>query len=141
MNTNHIYAVQNPLPMLKAVCPPRLADLEVVAALPTFRSAIRYAINHSGVTQDDLAQALRIDPPGFCRMIREPRHEGAKPRAFPHEKLGDFCLLTGSLAPIQWLAFHSGHTLVAKTETRIQQLTRELAAERARSHMADAEVA
>lgn len=136
-----MYAVQSSLPMLRSVCPPRLADLEVIAALPTYRASLRYAINHSGVTQEDLASALRIDQAGFSRMIRDPRHPGAKPREFPHEKLADFCLLTGSLAPVQWQAFRSGHSLIAKVETRLERLERELAAERARSYMADQEVA
>lgn len=111
---------------------PRLVDQEIVSRLPTFRAALRLAVNHSGLDQEEVAKSLGIDPASFCRMLREPRHEGARPREFPHEKLGDFCRITASLAPIQWHDAQMGMEPVSMRETRIQRLERELAEERAR---------
>ena len=122
------------LPMLKTVCPPRLVDDETILRLPTFRSSLRFAVNQSGLTQEDIAEVLRIDNASFTRMICDPRHIGARPREFPHEKLSDFCLVTGCLAPVQWHAAKPGMMLIASRESRIQRLERELAAERAQAY-------
>lgn len=130
--------LQSALPILKTVCPPRPADMEVVGRLPTFRSALRYAVNHSGLGQEDIAEVLGIDRASFSRMICDPRHHGARPREFPHEKLSDFCLVTGSIAPIQWHAFRAGGVLAFGPETRVAHLERELAAARANAYVSGA---
>lgn len=126
------FAYQEIFQMTGEVRQPRMADPDVVARLPTFRSALRLAVNHSGLAQDEIAETLSIDPGALSRMLREPRHDNARPREFPHGKLGDFCRVTGSLAPIQWQALQLGMEPVQARETRIQRLERELHHERLR---------
>jgi hypothetical protein len=105
---------------------PHAADPDVVSRLPTVRAALRHAINVSGFDQEAIADALRIDPACFCRMVREPR-TNSRPRAFPLEKLADFARVTGSLVVNQWLDMQMGMEPVALRETRVQRLQRELA--------------
>lgn len=126
------FAYQSEFRMVGEVRQPRPADPEIITRLPTFRASLRLAVNHSGFDQEEVANALGIDPPSFSRMLKEPRHVAARPREFPHEKLGDFCRVTGSLAPLQWQAAQMGMEPVSMRETRIQRLERELAEERAR---------
>lgn len=104
---------------------PHLADPDVIERLPTFRAALRFAINHSGFEQEAIAQALGIDPSCFSRMVREPRHVAARPREFPCEKLRDFAHVTGSLAAQQWLDAQVGMEPVSMRETKLQRLERE----------------
>jgi len=124
---------QDNLRMLGEVRIPRLADPDVVSRLPSFRAALRFAVNHSGFDQEAIAADLGIDPASFSRMVKEPRHESARPREFPHEKLADFCRVTGCLAPLQWQDMRLGYEPVSARETRLQRLERELAEERARA--------
>ena len=124
---------QTELRMIGEVRIPRLVDPDTVGGLPTFRAALRFAINRSGFDQEAVAVELGIDPSCFSRMVKEPRHAYARPREFPNEKLADFCRITGCLAPLQWLAGQVGYEPVSARETRIQRLERELAEERARA--------
>lgn len=124
---------QSPIPLIGLVRQPNPADPDIVAQLPTFRSALRHSINHSGLTQEVIAQALRIDIASLSRMIRDPSHLGARPREFPHDKLEHFCRITNSLAPIQWHDAQLGFEPAQIRETRLQRLERELAEERARA--------
>lgn len=119
--------MQQSLRMIGELKTPRLADPDVVSGLPTFRAAMRHAVNRSGLDQEAIADALEIDPASFSRMIREPRKVAARPREFPHEKLAAFCRVTGSLAPIQWQDMQAGMEPVSMRETRIQRLERDLA--------------
>jgi len=104
---------------------PQHADPDVVERLPTFRSALRHAINHSGFEQEAVAEALGIDPSCFSRMIKDPRSANARPREFPHEKLAHFAKVTGSLVAQQWLCAQVGQEPVSMRETRLQRLERE----------------
>lgn len=124
---------QAALPLLKSVCPPRPAEMPIVATLPTFRSSLRHSIDRSGLAQEDIAENLVLDVSSFSRMIRDPRHASARPREFPHDKLADFCLLTGSIAAVQWHAFRLGYALVPLRDVRGQNLERDHAADRARA--------
>lgn len=126
------FAYQSEFRMMGEVRQPRHADPDIIARLPTFRAALRLAVNHSGLDQEEVATALEIDPTSFSRMLKEPRHEGARPREMPHEKLAAFCRVTGSLAPIQWQAAQIGMEPVSMRETRVQRLERELAEAKAR---------
>jgi hypothetical protein len=119
--------MQGNLRLIGEVRTPRMADADVIAGLPTFRAALRFAVNRSGIDQESVADALGIDPASFSRMIREPRKVAARPREFPHEKLADFYAVTGSLAPLQWICARSGMEPVPMRETRIERLERELA--------------
>ena len=123
---------QSELRMIGEVRIPRLVDPDTVAKLPTFRAALRFAINRSGFDQEAIARELDIDPSSFSRMVKEPRHVYARPREFPNEKLADFCRITCCLAPLQWLAGRLGYEPVSARETRVQRLQRELAEEMAR---------
>lgn len=95
------FAYQEMFRMTGEIRQPRLEDPDIVCRLPTFRAAMRYAVNHSGLLQEEVADALGIDPGGFSKMLREPRHDGARQRVFPPEKIDDLCRVTGSYAPIQ----------------------------------------
>jgi hypothetical protein len=124
---------QQSLRMIGEARAPHHADPDVVAKLPTFRAALRHAINHSGFDQEAIAAALKIDPASFSRMVREPRNIAARPRELPHDKLAAFCAITGSLAPLQWQDAQLGMEPISMRETRLQRLERELEAERAKS--------
>jgi hypothetical protein len=126
------FAYQEVFRMTGEVRQPRMADPDIVSRLPTFRAALRMAVNHSGLSQDEIAAELGIDPGAMSRMLREPRHENARPREFPHAKLGDFCRITGCLGPIQWQAMQLGMEPVQARETRVQRLERELRIEQMR---------
>lgn len=117
---------QQALRMTGEVRAPHYADPDVIAKLPTFRAALRHSINHSGFAQEAIAEALHIDPASFSRMVREPRCVAARPRELPHDKLADFCMVTGSLAAIQWQDAQLGLEPVSMRETRIQRLERQL---------------
>lgn len=105
---------------------PRHEDPDLIDSLPTFRSALRHAIARSGFTQEAVAEALEIDNASFSRMVNEPRSVAARPREFPHEKLGDFARVTGSLAAQQWLCHKVGQEPVSIRETKLQRLEREV---------------
>ena len=126
------FAYQEVFRMTGEVRQPRMADPDIVARLPNFRAALRMAVNHSGLAQDEIADELGIDHASLSRMLRDPRHKNARPREFPHAKLGEFCRITGSLAPIQWQALQLGLEPVQARETRVQRLERELRMERQR---------
>jgi hypothetical protein len=126
---------QSPLPLLKSVCPPNLSELTLIAGLPSFRSTLRMGVNESGMLQEDIAEILRYDATSFSRIIKDPRHAGDKSRNLDHEKLADFCLVTGCLAPVQWHAFRAGYGLVALRELRAQNLERLHAPDRARRYL------
>jgi hypothetical protein len=106
---------------------PRHADADVVAKLPTFRAALRYAINHSGIDQEEVAAALQMDPGCLSRTIKEPKHDNARVRNFDAAQLATFIRVTGSFAPVQWLCMQVGQEPVSMRETRAQRLRRELA--------------
>lgn len=118
---------QSQLRLIGEVREPRLADPEVVERLPTFRAALRFAINHSGLDQEEVALALGIDCGDFSRMVKEPKHANARPRNLQSSKLAAFSRITGSLAPQQWLCLQVGMEPVAQRETKRQRLERELA--------------
>lgn len=106
------------------------ADHDDVEKLPTFRASLRYAINRSGLDQEAVADALGIDHSSFSRMLSEAKF-GARKRQFSTELLADFCAVTGSLCPVQWICSRVGQEPVSIRETRVQRLERELAAARA----------
>ena len=131
---------QQKLKMIGEVRQPQMADPDVVAQLPTFRAALRHAINRSGLDQEAISEAMGIHATCFSRMIREPRSVAARPRNLPNDQLADFCRVTGSLAPLQWLCAQVGKEPVDMRETRVQRLERELAAERERAWTASGSV-
>lgn len=124
---------QSELRMVGEVRQPKHIDADIVTRLPTFRSSLRHAIAHSGIDQEEVAGALEIDAGDFCRMVKEPRHAAARQRNLPAEKIPNFCRVTGSLAPVQWLDAQLGLAPVARLETRRERLIRELAEEEARA--------
>jgi len=124
---------QQSLRLIGEVRTPAMADPDIVLRLPTFRAALRYAINHSGLDQESIATALGINPGDFSRMVREPKHENARLRVLPPEKLAHFASITGSYVALQWLSSQVGMEPASMRETRIQRLERELAAERQRA--------
>lgn len=118
---------QPQLRLIGQVKEPRHADADVVSKLPSFRAALRYAINHSGIDQEEVASALGMDPGCLSRTIRDPKHDNARKRNFDVTELATFVRVTGSFAPIQWLCMQLGQEPVHMRETRAQRLRRELA--------------
>lgn len=123
---------QSTLPMIGEIRQQHMADAEVIAKLPTCRAAMRYAVNMSGIDQEGIAGSLGIDAASFSRMLKDPKYSHARPRNLPLDRLADFCRITGSLAPIQWLNAQLGLEPVAIRETRMHRLERELELERRR---------
>lgn len=124
---------QQSFPLIGEVRQPVMADPDVVLQLPTFRAALRFAVNHSGIDQESVADGLGINPGDFSRMVREPKHDNARLRHMPADKLADFARITGSLVAQQWLMARLGMEPAHMRETRIQRLERELARERMRA--------
>lgn len=111
--------------------PERVAEA-VIDGLPSFRAALRHAVNHSGLNQCEVAEACGIDPGEFSRMLRDPKREGARPREFPHDKLPLFCRITNSKAPAQWHAIQMGDELTPRRIESMEQQIQRLTAENAR---------
>lgn len=116
---------QHELRLLGEVRRPAQVAESIIADLPTFRSALRYAVNHSGLVQCEIALACGIDPGEFSRMLRDPRAGRGRAREFPSEKLATFCRVTNSKAPVQWMAQQVGDQLVPwRQETAEQRIAR-----------------
>lgn len=123
---------QQELRLIGQVKRPEHVSEAVIDGLPSFRSALRHAVNHSGLDQCEVAIACGIDPGEFSRMLRDPKRENARPREFPHNKLPLFCRVTNSKAPMQWHALQVGDELIPRRMEAMEQQLARLQAENAR---------
>lgn len=113
------------LPILGSVSAmQRLPDVVVSAA--TFNGALNEAARHSGLDDQEIADALHICHGYMSRFMRGVAQQWDR-------RLVAFCRVTQSLAPVQWMAEQLGCELVprdsraaeiAELRQRLQQLER-----------------
>lgn len=113
-------ASQGVLPLLGLVTGPQLLPSEVVAR-GSFSGMLVEAARHSGLDDQDIAEAMNICAGYMSRFMRGVAQQWAK-------RLVMFMRITGSLAPLQWLADQVGCDIVprAVSAARIRELEAEL---------------
>lgn len=111
--------------------PERISEV-AIGQLPSYRAALRFAVNRSGLDQCEIAESCGIDAGEFSRMLREPKREGSRLREFPTEKLALFCRVTNCKAPVQWLAMQLGDELIPYRPETAEQCIARLEAENAK---------
>lgn len=111
---------QVPMPFLSEVRA-RQADPAHIAAMAD-TGAVRYAIQSSGHDDYEVAEALGISPGYMSKVL----HGTA---GLYGKRLVRFMQITGSLAPLQWLAEQMGCDVVQRSSqaARIAALEQELA--------------
>ena len=114
--------MQREIACLAALESPTLpAPNELIAAKDNLAQAVALAIQLSRLADETIAARLHIDKGHFSRIMRGSAH-------FPIRKLPALMELTGSLAPLQWLAERMGYLLTPKpAQTRIAELEAEIA--------------
>lgn len=106
------------LPLIGEV--PRPAALEMfVVQQATFNGVLNHACKHSGMEDQEIADAIHISHGYMSRFMRGVGQQWAK-------RLIAFMRVTGSLAPLQWLADQMGCDITIRSA-----LSAELAAARA----------
>ena len=111
---------QREMPFFAAVPAPHIAPCEFVSR-STWEGAIRYSAQRSGMDDYELADELHISHGYMSKVLRGTA-------GLYGSRLVRFMKLTGSLAPLQWLADQMGCDLVQRdpARTRIAELEREL---------------
>ena len=119
---------QREMPFFAAVPVPHLAHSDFIGR-STWEGAIRYATQRSGMDDYEIADSLHISHGYMSKVMRGTA-------GLYGTRLVKFMKLTGSLAPLQWLADQMGCDLVQRdpAKARIQALEREL--EEARKQLA-----
>jgi plasmid maintenance system antidote protein VapI len=117
---------QREMPLFAEVQPPKEA-CAVFVQQSSWPGAIRYAVQRSGYDDYEVADAMHISHGYFSRVMRGTA-------SLSGERLVKFMRITGSVAPLQWLADQMGYELRAKKselEQRAEAAEREAAALRA----------
>lgn len=111
---------QREMPFFAAVQAPQIAPTEFVAR-STWEGAIRYSTQRSGMDDYEIAEGLHISPGYMSKVMKGTA-------GLYGSRLVRFMKLTGSLAPLQWLADQMGCDIVQRdpAKARIQELEREL---------------
>lgn len=94
------------LPLLGLVSSPQLLAQDVVGRA-TFNGVLAEAARHSGMDDQDIAEALNICHGYMSRFMRGVAQQWAK-------RMVMFMRVTGSLAPLQWLADQLGCDVVQR---------------------------
>lgn len=112
--------LQREMPFLAAVKPPQAAPEEFITR-STWEGAIRYGAQRSGMDDFEIAEDLHISPGYMSKVMKGTA-------GLYGNRLVRYMRITGSLAPLQWLAEQMGCELVQRdpAKARIQQLEREL---------------
>lgn len=97
---------QASLPLLGIVPRPQLLAPEVIGRA-TFNGVLSEAARHSGLDDQDIADALNICHGYMSRFMRGVAQQWAK-------RLVLFMRVTGSLAPLQWMAEQLGCDVVQR---------------------------
>ena len=123
--------MQGELRLIGEVKTPRDEPESLILRLPSFRASLRAAVNNAGIEQQDIANGLRLGHGDFSRMLSDARID-SRPRNIPGDLLPDFCRITNSLAPVQWLAFKLGKALIDARVLTLEEKIAELEAQNAR---------
>jgi hypothetical protein len=114
--------VQREMPFLAEVRAPEMAPGSFVER-STDVGSIRYAAQRSGMDDYEIAEGLCISPGYMSKVMRGTA-------GLYGSRMVRFMKITGSLAPLQWLADQMGCDLVLRdpAKARIAELERELQA-------------
>ena len=108
-----------------AVVAPKLLDAGIVSRA-TFSGVMADAARTSGLDDYQIAAELNVCAPYFSRLMRGVAQQWAK-------RIVNYCRITGSLGPVQWMAEQVGCDLVprdsraaevAALKARLQELER-----------------
>lgn len=113
--------MQRELPLIgSATRPVHVHPVAEIALCKTLQQAAYIALRHAGLTQEDAADRLAVTG-GYMSMLMTGK------RKWSEDKIRRLVTITGSLAPLQWLAVQAGVSLyVDPVETRKAQLIAEL---------------
>lgn len=111
---------QREMPFFAEVRSPGLASPEYVSRA-SYVGSCRYAAQRSGRDDYEIADEMHLSHGYMSKVLKGTA-------GFYGEKLVKFMRITGSLAPLQWLADQMGCDLVQRdpAKTRIAELEREL---------------
>ncbi|PKN36709.1 MAG: hypothetical protein CVU62_13325 [Deltaproteobacteria bacterium HGW-Deltaproteobacteria-2] len=94
---------------------------EVLSKIPDFKAALKLCKEISGLNDQQLCAALRIEPAQWSRIWSGQAH-------FPPEKVTCLMDLCGNWVPLRWLAMNYGQEL-KPTKTTLERENDELKAE------------
>lgn len=97
---------QREMPFLAVVPVARLMDVAVMSRC-TFNGAMADAARGSGMDDCHLADAIHVCPGYMSRLMRSVGQQWAR-------RIVEFCRVTGSLGPVQWMADQLGCDLVQR---------------------------
>jgi hypothetical protein len=100
---------QRPLNLTAAAPPPMPMQLvaPLVLATASFNAVLQFAAQHSGLDDQDIAEAISVCKGYMSRFMRGVAQQWAK-------RLVLFMRVTQSLAPLQWLADQMGCEVVLR---------------------------
>lgn len=104
---------QAEMPWMAAVAAPQMLPAPVVAAA-TFNGCLSEAARHSGLDDQEIADAIHICAGYMSRFMRGVAQQWAK-------RLVAFMRVTRSLAPLQWMADQMGCDVVQR-DTRAAEV-------------------
>lgn len=111
---------QREMPFFAEVKAPQIAPTEFIAR-STWEGAIRYSTQRSGMDDYEIADTLHISHGYMSKVLKGTA-------GLYGSRLVRFMRITGSLAPLQWLADQMGCDIVQRdpAKARIAELEREL---------------
>ena len=100
---------------------PQPADVSdsVLLKKPTFLSALAIYKDVSGLSDDEIASLLEMDPSQFSKCFSQ---NGKSPRHFPPNNIPKLMEVCRNKIPTRWLALHGGDELKPMQSTIEQQL-------------------
>jgi hypothetical protein len=104
-----VSGTQREMPMLAQMEAPGRVRPEIIAQCDTLLDAIHICIQLAKVPHSAVAKRLGIDPGHWTRMMQGQAH-------FPTNKMKDLMAVCRNLAPLQWLAMHTGHQVYSDPE-------------------------
>lgn len=121
---------QREMPLLAAVGDAHEADADFISRA-SWDGTLRYAVQRSGYDDYEVADAMPMSHGYMSRVMRGAANLSG-------ERLIKFMRITGSVAPLQWLADQMGYELLKKTpaEDEVSRLKRELEEERRKNRRA-----
>lgn len=101
---------QSELPLIGSAPMPALMDAEIVRKA-SFNGCLADAARRSGMEDQELADKLHISPGYMSRFMRGISQQWAK-------RMVTFMRVTGSLAPLQWMAEQMGCEITVRSATQ-----------------------
>jgi hypothetical protein len=111
---------QGQLPLIGAVPTPVLADPDFIARA-SWEGALRFAAQRAGMDDFEIADQMHISHGYMSKALK-----GVA--GWYGRRLVLFCRITGSVAPVQWMADQLGYELKPKApESEVERLKRRVA--------------